>query len=63
MRLGPFTGATDRAHGIAWLRIFGRGVVIHAPWNPPLFSERNGLRKVLRLFGWRIGWLRAEAEG
>jgi len=44
--------------GIWWIRVFGRGIALHAPWKRALFSERYGYRKMLRLgFGWRVEWL------
>jgi len=58
MNILTFDG--DTSPGIWWFRIFGRGLSLHAPWNRPLFSERNGYRKMLRLgFGWRVEWLAA----
>lgn len=64
MRTAALSFAGDYRSGIWWLRIFGRGVSLHAPWKRPLFSERNGLRWMLRLgAGWRVEWLqRAEVE-
>lgn len=42
-------------YGIWWVRFFGRGYVIRAPWNPPLFSERYGHRlPIVILRGWRL---------
>jgi hypothetical protein len=39
--------------GGAWFRIFGTGLSFNdRRKHPPLFSERNGLARVLR-----IGWL------
>ncbi len=33
-----------------WIRFFGRGFsVVNKIKHPPLFSERNGYRKVLRI--------------
>lgn len=49
--------------GAFWFRIFGRGLnFLRTRDNPPLFSERHGLRKpFLRAFGWRAFWLPKEA--
>lgn len=38
-----------------WLRIRGRGIAISN--EPALFSERNGLRKCVRIFGIKFEWL------
>jgi hypothetical protein len=48
-------------HGILFARVFGYGAALHAPWNAPLFSERNGLRKMWGACGWRVEWLRRSA--
>lgn len=40
-----------------WFRIYGYGLVICN--DPPLFSERYGHRKVLRVRGWKIELLRS----
>lgn len=43
-----------------WIRILGRGISIsNKEKHPPLFSERNGYRKVLRIGKWGIEWLKA----
>jgi len=47
----------SREYGIAWFRVRGYGLMIKAPWNEPLFSERYGYRKFVGLFGWRVGVL------
>jgi len=48
--------------GGMWVRIFGRGAsVVDKHKHPPLFSERNGYRKVLRIGKWRVEYLRANA--
>lgn len=45
--------------GVAWFRCDRRDpVVIRAPWDRPLFSERNGLWPHRRFLGFR--WGRAE---
>lgn len=50
-----FCAAVGIRHGLAWVRVLGRGLSLRAPWNRPLFSERNGLRKpILSKFGWRL---------
>ncbi len=41
--------------GIFWFRVFGRG--LHFNSRPPLFSERNGYTKFVRVGKWRIRWL------
>lgn len=49
--------------GAFWFRVFGRGLnFLRTRENPPLFSERAGLRKpFLRAFGWRVFWLPKES--
>ena len=49
--------AGSKAYGIWWFRIMGYGLVLKASWTQPLFFERYGYRKFLKLFGWRIGCL------
>ena len=45
----------DWQAGVVWLRIFGYGLSIKAPWWPPLFSERNGFKRpLLKIGGWRL---------
>lgn len=40
--------------GTWWLGVGRWRLIVKAPWNRPLFSERNGYQKVHRLpFGWR----------
>lgn len=46
-----------RKLGVWWFRIFGVGLILRAPWDQALFSERYGYRKYLRAFGWRVGFL------
>lgn len=47
------------SQGIWWIRVFGYGLSLKAPWDKPLFSERNGYTKVIVKFkGWRVFWLR-----
>lgn len=41
-----------------WFRVFGYGLNFTQSWRPMLFSERNGYKKYITLFGWRITWLR-----
>ena len=44
-----------RSPGLFWVRVFGWG--IHASsyaLHRPLFSERNGYLRVLRIGGWRV---------
>lgn len=44
-----------RELGIWWLGIGRWRLVLRAPWDKPLFSERNRLNWVLRLRGgWRV---------
>lgn len=43
-----------------WFRIFGYGIAgksLSKPWKV-YFSERNGYRKVYKLFGWKFEFLR-----
>ena len=56
MKLIAYAGS--RESGVWWLRMFGYGVQVKAPWNKPLFSERNGYRKFFPKRGWRIGVLK-----
>ncbi len=45
-------------NGGFWIRIFGYGIsIIDKNKHRPLFSERNGLRKVFRIGRWGIGLL------
>ena len=46
----------DGKHWCAWFRVFGYGLVLSTV--PPLFSERNGYTRALRVFGVRVGVLR-----
>lgn len=39
-----------------WFRLRGYGVSIHN--DRPLFSERNGHRKTVRIFGVAFQWLK-----
>lgn len=39
-----------------WFRVFGYGLVITT--MQPMFGERNGNAKVLRVFGVKVGFLR-----
>lgn len=42
-------------YGSAMIRLRGKFYVLRAPWCRPLFSERYGDMRVIRLgFGWRI---------
>ena len=40
-----------------WFRLFGRGLSISD--HPPMFSERYGYRKVVRIGKWGIKYLKA----
>lgn len=53
-----FIGFSSGLKGGSWgFRIMGYGLLLKAPWNAQLFSERYGYRKTVNLgFGWRI-WL------
>lgn len=43
-------------HDLFWVRVLGWG--LHFTKRPPLFSERTGLKRVLRLWGgWRVSFL------
>ncbi len=46
--------------GVWWVG-FGRWrLMLKAPWNEPLFSERYGFKKKIPLLrGWRLLWFRA----
>jgi len=39
-----------------FLTVFGYGLYISN--QPPLFSERNGLIKVTRIFGFKFEWIK-----
>lgn len=42
-----------------WFRVLGFGISVrNKAKHPPLFSERNGYRKVLRIGKWGVEWLR-----
>ncbi|KKN72966.1 hypothetical protein LCGC14_0405200 [marine sediment metagenome] len=42
-----------------WFRIFGKGLaIVNKKKNPPLFSERNGIRKVLRVGNYGVEFLK-----
>jgi hypothetical protein len=58
----PFTFATvSPFQGVAFFRFRGDGFQIKAPWDEPLFSERNGYRiPLINFLGWRVFPLRAE---
>jgi hypothetical protein len=43
-----------------WIRIIGLKFGISLTKKMPLFSERYGYKKSLKLFGWRIQWLKAK---
>lgn len=48
--------------GGLWFRVFGRGLSISDKVkNPPLFSERYGYKKVIRIGKWGIKFLRRSA--
>lgn len=50
--------------GRFWFRLFGWGFnIADKIKNPPLFSERYGHRKVLRIGKWGIGILRPGKPG
>lgn len=50
----PFGWAGSKRSGVWWVGVWRWRLIVRAPWNEPLFSERYGLTKYLRLFGWRI---------
>jgi len=44
-----------------WIRVFGRGFsVVDKAKHPPLFSERIGKRRVLRIGRFGIEWLKRD---
>jgi hypothetical protein len=46
-----------------WLRIMGRGIsVVNKQKHLPLFSERNGYRRVRRIGKWGVEWLPANDQ-
>ena len=52
-RVGPLYWTTGE--GIGWFRLFGRG--LHWNRRKPLFSERNGYTKFVKIGTWRLRWL------
>jgi hypothetical protein len=40
-----------------WFRFFGYGLLIESDKSEMLFSEKNGYRKSISLFGYKIKWL------
>jgi hypothetical protein len=47
-----------RYDGGFWFRVFGRGfAAVDKRRHPPLFSERHGYKKVLRIGRWGVEWL------
>lgn len=51
-----------RKDGYLWVRLWdgGPGFKIVDDRHPPLFSERNGFTRTLRIGRWRITYLRGE---
>lgn len=49
-----------RVRHAGWIRMGSRGpgIAWKGPEARPLFSERNGYERRLRLGGWRLFWLR-----
>ncbi len=57
-RLGKFFYISS-GMGVTWFRFFGGwGLQIKGKEVEPLFSERYGYRKYLKIFGFRIGILK-----
>jgi len=51
-------------YGLWMVRMFGYFIRLRAPWNEPLFSERNGYDPVIPLgFGWRITIRKVPVDG
>ncbi len=48
------------AKGLIWIRIVGLGYGVSLSKKLPLFSERYGFIKYVKVFGWRVRWLRAK---
>ena len=45
-------------NGGFWVRIMGRGLsVMDKKKYPPLFSERNGCKRIIRIGKWGVEWL------
>lgn len=45
----------DATYGIWWIGLMRWRLIVKAPWNKPLFSERYGYAWHMRLpFGWRV---------
>jgi hypothetical protein len=52
---GFFCWSVSRGWGTWWFGIWRWRMIVKAPWNAPLFSERYGHTTTLRLgFGWRV---------
>jgi hypothetical protein len=55
MRIIAYAG--DKKYGLWWVRIFGYGLSLKAPWAKRLFSERNGYTKAITIKGWSLSYL------
>lgn len=60
--LGPISWVLSPMYGVWWVG-FGRArLMLKSPKNPPLFSERHGLDRYVRLggsgAGWRVRWFK-----
>lgn len=51
---GFVSWAASSEFGTWWLGIWRWRLIVRAPFNEPLFSERYGYTKTLRIGGWRI---------
>lgn len=45
---------------LIWIRIAGLTYGFSLNKKPPLFSERYGYKKYIKIFGWRVRWLKAK---
>ena len=60
--IGSMNAFVAWTHGSVYFRILGWGLRLDdARLHPPLFSERNGFVRVLRLGPWRLKLLRRGA--
>lgn len=51
----PIGWALSHEYGTWWIGLGRWRLMLKAPWNAPLFSERHGYRRpILRFRGWRL---------
>jgi hypothetical protein len=58
---GMVCWASSREWGTWWLGIGRSRMIVKAPWNAPLFSERYGHTKTFKIGGgWRVQFRRVQ---